>query len=89
MSFNKADLKMLRFTYAGHLVSCVFLMHKFLENERQACDYRVWLLEWLQTPLLDLTAKSGSTAKLKIQWTWPENFIADKTFKKIKHFIKL
>ena len=42
-----------------------FLMHKFSKNERRACDHRVWLLEWPQAPLVDLTAKSGAPANLK------------------------
>ena len=48
-------------------------IHKALEyyfkNERRACDQRIWLLEWPQAPLLDLTANSGTTANLKIKWT--------------------
>ena len=50
-----------------------FLMRKFLKNERRACDHRVWLLEWPQAPLVDLTAKSDALANLKIQWTRIEN----------------
>ena len=50
-----------------------FLMRKFSKNKRRACDHRVWLLEWPHAPLVDLTAKSGAPANLKIQWTWLEN----------------
>ena len=56
----------------GHQVGCVFYA-LFLKNERQACDHRVWLLEWPQTPLVQSTAKSGTPAKLKFQWTRFEN----------------
>ena len=42
---------------------CFFCI--ILKNERRACDHRVWLLEWPQAPLLNWTAKSGSTASLE------------------------
>ena len=45
--------------------SPVILMHEFSKNERLACDHRVWLLEWPQAPLLNWTAKSGSTTSLE------------------------
>ena len=45
-------------SYWGDIWSdfAVFLMYKTLKNERRACDHRVWLLEWPQAPLVDLTA---------------------------------
>ena len=61
---NLADLI---YTYIDWPVAWlgVFFNAKFLKNERRACDQQVWVLELPQAPLLDLTAKSGSTASLE------------------------
>ena len=44
-------------------------MRKFSKNEKRACDHRVWLLEWLHAPPIDLTGPTN----LKIRWARLEN----------------
>ena len=63
--FLAPSLHVYQWNFEGSLWRLCFLMRKFSKNERRACDHRVWLLEWPQAPLVDLTAKSGATANLK------------------------